>query len=194
MLLCVLLTPNAASTEIEARKVHHTQALSEELDNYALSPANKTCKNFRAYLLHPKLSFFFPISLFTWIKPLLNIISSEKHTFTDTFFPNIKLRLLHSLSSVSHTTHLREWKKLKKNKNPHNSCGVRNTKKNTKLLPGKKNISWSTSPVTPLCSFLLPACLCLTAMHCALGKLQSFTQNKEQLFSLTVLYGARNWE
>lgn len=49
VLLCVLLTPNAASTENEARNVHHTQAISEELDNYVLPPPDKACKNSRFY-------------------------------------------------------------------------------------------------------------------------------------------------
>lgn len=43
-------------------------------------------------------------------------------------------------------------------------------------------------------SLFLPACLYLTGIHCFLGKLQGFTQNKEQLFLLTVLSGASNWE
>jgi len=47
VLLCVLLTPKSASTENEARNVHHTQAISEELDNYALPPPQKACKNYR---------------------------------------------------------------------------------------------------------------------------------------------------
>lgn len=41
VLLCVLLTPNAVSSESEARNVHHTQTLSEESDTYALPPTNK---------------------------------------------------------------------------------------------------------------------------------------------------------
>lgn len=49
VLLCVLWTPDAAATENEARNVHHTQAISERLDNYALPPADKTCKNYRFY-------------------------------------------------------------------------------------------------------------------------------------------------
>lgn len=57
VLLCVLLTPNAASTENGARKVHHTQAISEELDSYVLPPANRACKNTRFYLLLSGFSF-----------------------------------------------------------------------------------------------------------------------------------------
>lgn len=65
VLLCMLLTPNAASTENEARNVHHTQAISEELDNGALPPPDKACKNYRFYSLLSLFSSFFPISLFT---------------------------------------------------------------------------------------------------------------------------------
>lgn len=36
VLLCVLLTPNAASNKNEARNVHHTQTVSEESNTYAL--------------------------------------------------------------------------------------------------------------------------------------------------------------
>lgn len=36
VLLCVLLTPNAASSENEARNVHHTQTVSEDSDTYVL--------------------------------------------------------------------------------------------------------------------------------------------------------------
>lgn len=36
VLLCVLLTPNAVSSEGEARNVHHTQHASEESDMRAL--------------------------------------------------------------------------------------------------------------------------------------------------------------
>lgn len=49
VLLCVLLTPNAASTENEARNVHHTQAIDEELGNYALPPPDKICNSYRFY-------------------------------------------------------------------------------------------------------------------------------------------------
>lgn len=49
VLLCVLLTPNAVSTENEARNVHHTPAISEELDNYALPPSDKARKHYRFY-------------------------------------------------------------------------------------------------------------------------------------------------
>lgn len=37
MLLCMLLTPNSVSTKKETGNVYHTQAISEELDNYAIS-------------------------------------------------------------------------------------------------------------------------------------------------------------
>lgn len=49
VLLCMLLTPNATSTENEARNVHHTQTISEELGNNALPPADKAYKNYRFY-------------------------------------------------------------------------------------------------------------------------------------------------
>lgn len=49
VLLCMLLTPNAVSTEKEVRNVHHTQVISEGLDNYALPPPDKVYKNYRFY-------------------------------------------------------------------------------------------------------------------------------------------------
>lgn len=48
------------------------------------------------------------------------------------------------------------------------------------------------SPASPLHSLSLPTCFYLMHKHCTLDKLQSFAQNEEQLFLLTVLYEASN--